>query len=408
VYTKYLTIILLFITTTLPAQQLPECWYRSQAAIDKGEYSIALQWIDSCIVQKERNYLYWLKKGEILYSQKEYQSALESLLKADKLKQGSSSYFLAKTYCVIGDTASCFVWLKTYLGISDKLSEGAVKLEPAFGKISTSKHWQKIWNSEWYSAYEKLVSDADYSISEQNWEEALDLINPRLKGNKPRPQLLALRAEAYFGLGSFRNAIDDYTIAIKKSKKNHQYLTNRAKAYFSLERYSAAINDLTKAIDLSGGKPHYFLRRAEAYYKNKEYNKAFDDISYYLSFYPSNTDASFLAAEIAIENGLYVDALFSLGKLIKTNPNEAKYFYYRAIAYIKTGNFSVAETDLNVAIAKNYKLSDSYFQRGIARLNLGDKDNACLDIDLSAKNGNFNAQELFYNKCRKPLQQQKW
>lgn len=403
-----LILSLLIVFTAIQAQQMPECWYRTQAAFEKGEYSVALQWIDSCLIQKEKNYSFWLRKGEIQYSQENYQSALESLLKAEKLKKNSSAFALAKTYCTIGDTASGFTWLKSYLGQGDKISEGEINLDPAFEKASKSYQWKKIWSKEWYSPLEKLISDAEYGLSNQSWEEVLDLLNPRLKGSKPRPQLLALRAKAFQGLGSLKSAIDDLSNAIDNSKKNHQYLAQRADVYIAQEKYSSAIEDLTKAITLSGGEPKYYRTRADAYFKNKQYNQAYEDISYYLSFYPSDSDASFLLALIAIENGSYVDALFSLGKLIKTNPNEAKYYYYRGVAYIKTENYKVAETDLDIAIKKGYKLSDSYYQRGIARINQNKKDKACSDWEEASKLGNFKAQELLYSKCNKAATIKKW
>ncbi len=399
---------LLITTTTTQAQQMPECWYRSQAAFEKGEYAVALQWIDSCIIQKEKNYSFWLRKGEIQFHKKDYQSALESLLKADKLKKNSSAYALSETYCTIGDTASGFARLKAYLGQNDKISEGEINLEPAFNKASKSYQWKKIWSKEWYSPLEKLISDAEYGLSNQSWDEVLDLLNPRLKSSKARPQLLALRARAFQGLGSYKNAMDDISAAISKSKKNHEYLAQRADVYLAQEKYNLAIEDLTKSIALSGGDPKYYRTRADAYYKNKQYNQAYDDITYYLSFYPSNSDASFQLALISIENGSYVDALFSLGKLIKTNPNEAKYYYYRGVAYIKTENFKVAESDLDVAIKKGYGLSDSYYQRGIALINQNKKDKACTNWEEASKLGNFKAQELLYSKCNKAATIKKW
>lgn len=400
-FKRILAILFLFISTFLQAQQMPKCWYKSQAALERMEYGTALQFIDSCILQKGKNYAFWLKKGEIQYDKGDYREALESLIKSDNLKQGSSSYLFAKTYCSIGDTALCFKHLKSYLGSSDKISEGLIKLEPAFEKVSSTKQWKVIWSKEWYNPYEKLVADAGYCLQNSNWEEAIDLLNPRLKGNKPRAQLLALRAEAYFGLGSFRGALDDYSTAIKRSNKNHQYFAGRAKTYISLEKYSSAIDDFSKAIEISGGKPQYSKGRAEAYYKNKQFEEAYDDIKDYLSYYPSDTDASFLFAIISIDYGSYVDALFSLGKLIKANPSEAKYYFYRGVVYIKTENFKVAEEDFNFAIAKEYNLADSYYQRGIARFKLGENNLACDDWEQASKLGNFKSQETKYKYCNK-------
>lgn len=393
--------IFILLTIDLQAQQMPEAWYRSQAAYERGEFSLALLWIDSCITQKASNSTFWERRGEILFATGELQSSIEYLLKAEKLKPNSSSYALSKVYSLKGDTALCFYWLKSYLSSNDKISEGAIKLDPVFDKVSSTKQWKKLWDKDWYSVYEKLLSDVEYSLSNQNWEEAVDLLNPRLNGSKQRPQLLYLRGKAYAGLVSYHTAIEDFTYAIKQSKKNHSYLAERAKAYTAIERFNFAIDDACEAIELSGGNPRYYLIRANAYYKNHQFDKAFDDINYYLSFYPSDSEASFQLAVIAIDAGRYVDALFSLGKLIKANPMEPKYYYYRGITYLKSANYSVAEMDFDIAISKGYKPSESYYQRGITRLNLGKKDDACKDIEVASKNGNFNAQELFYKHCKK-------
>lgn len=403
-----LIILLITLFSSLKAQQMPECWYRCQAAFEKGEYTLASKWIDSCIIQKDKSFIYWLRDGEIKYNKDDYANTLESLLKADKLKKGSSAFMLAKTYCSLNDTASCFLWLKTYLSQSDKVSEGQIKLDPAFDKVSSTPQWKKIWKNEWYNPTEKLIFDVEYSLSNESWEEALDLLNPRLNGSKPKPQLLVLRANAYYGLKSYKNAIDDYSIAIKRSKKNHQYLALRANAYIASEKYSLAVTDLTNAIALSGGNPKYYLSRAEANFKSKSFSNAFDDITYYLSFYQSDSKASLLLVQIAIENGNYVDALFRLNKLIKTSPNKIERYYYRGIIYIKTMNYQVAETDLNLVISKGYNLADSYYQRGIARINLNQKDNACKDWEKASELGNFKAQELLYSKCNKAATLKKW
>lgn len=405
---KILLVFAIFLSVGLQAQQMPEAWYRSLAAYNSGEYNLALQWIDSCIAKKGNNPLFWARRGEVLFSSGDTENALKALLKAEKLKPNSASYTLSKLYSLKGDTASCFLWLKNYLTTGDKVSEGTIKLEPAFKSVEQTKQWKQIWDKDWYSVSEKLIFDAEYSLSNQNWEEAIDLLNPRLKGNNSRPQLIFLRGKAYSGLGSYNTAIEDFSIAIKRNKKNHTYLAERSKAYLAIEKYGYAIDDASKAIELSGGDPIYFLIRSDAYYKNKQYNQAFDDLNFYLSFYPSNADASFQFAVIAIEAGRYVDALFSLGKLIKYNPSESKYYYYRGLAYLKSGNYSVAEIDFNTTISKGYKLPDSYYQRGITRLNLGKKDEACSDLEIAAKNGNFSAQELFYKNCKKGSSQQKW
>ncbi|MHC1704480.1 MAG: tetratricopeptide repeat protein [Tenuifilaceae bacterium] len=398
---KFIILLNIFVSIHTQAQKMPVNWYKSQAAIENGEYGIALQWIDSCLAKSEKNQLFLNRRGEILYYQGNYQQAIESLLKADKYKKSSSSFFLAKSYCMIDDTASCFKWLQNHLELSDKVKESSIRLEPAFKKISSTKHWNEIWKKEWYSTYDKLVADIEYHISNDRWDEALDLINSRLKGNKQRHQLLAYRARVYYKLGSYRLSVDDYSAALKKSKKNFGYFAGKARSNISLNRFSLAISDLNKSIDLSGGDPKYYRLRAEARFAEKQFEKAFEDISYYMSFYPADLESSFLLSKIAIESGNIIDALLHLGKLIKANPKVESYYYYRGIAYIKTQNYQVAEIDLNYAIQKGYKISDSYYLRGIARINQGKKDEACMDWDNALKNGNFQSQEMLFKYCNR-------
>jgi len=392
--------ILLFSYLTM-AQRLPVNWYKAQAAFENGESRSALQLIDSCITKSEKNYLFWNRRGEILLNQRDYPNAIESLLKSEKFKQGSSSFFLAKSYCALGDTASCFFWLEKHLNQSDKLKESRIKLDPAFNTITSTKHWRLIWNKEWYSTFEKLVADIDYNISNSRWDETLDLLNQWLKGSRQRHLLLAYRAKVFFEVGSYRLSVDDYSKALRKSKKNHEYFAGRAQSYLALSRFPLAINDLTKAIEYSGGDPKYYRLRAEVYFLDKKFEKAFDDISYYVQFYPGDVKSSFLFAKIAVESGNYIDALLHLGKLIKANPNDPAFHFYRGSVYFKTQNYQFAEMDLNIAIENKYNLSESFYMRGLARLNLSKKDEACSDWENALKNGSFKSQEMLYKYCKK-------
>lgn len=381
------------------AQQMPQSWYKSQAAFDKSEYSVSLQYIDSCILKSEKNPIFWNRRGEILYNQGNYNDAIVSLKKAEKYKKGLSSYNLAKSCCKLGDTASCFAWLLSHLESTPKTKESIILLDPAFEIISSTKRWENIWTKEWYSSYEKLVSEVEYLMSKSQWEEAVDILNQRLKGGRKQHILLALRAKVYYELGSYRLSVDDYTSALTKSKKNSEYFAGRASSWYALGRFGNAIGDLNKAINLSGGNPKYFRQRAEAFFANKNYDKAFEDILYYMDFYPADVESSFLLSKIAIESGHYVDALMHLGKLIKTNPQEPSYYYYRGITYLKTQSYQFAEMDLNIAIKFSYHLSDAYYFRGLARVNQSKKEDACSDWDNALKNGNFQSQEMLFKYC---------
>lgn len=64
------------------------------------------------------------------------------------------------------------------------------------------------------------------------------------------------RGSAYFRLGQYQHAIEDFTKAIRVNNdfNTHTYRNNRGGAYFKLGQYEYAIEDFTKAIS---GKPDY-------------------------------------------------------------------------------------------------------------------------------------------------------
>jgi Tfp pilus assembly protein PilF len=384
----------------LNAQQLPEAYYRLQAAIDMQDRAKALQWADSCKALKPMRFQYLVGIGDAFLLNNKYSDALEYFTKSESARSGSGSYKLAKTYCIIGDTAKCFEWLVKNLESAQREKESVILLEPVFEKYHSSISWKNIWSEDWYTSLDRTIAEAEYLNANLNYEESLELLNTRIKGTKSRYALYELRGDAYLNLNNPSVAVDDYSIAYKKSRKNPFYLVKIAEALFVKKQYPQAIKKLDQAIEKSGGNPKYHLIRANAYNEMSQPANGLQDIKYYLEFYPNDTKAIELLSQSAYDAGQYVDALFALAKLSKTNPSNPKYRYLRGLTYIKTEQSRLAITELDFAIANEYNVSDAYFYKGIALYNLGELKEACQCFSISHQYGKFEAQEWMFKLCK--------
>lgn len=382
------------------AQQMPETFYRLQAAIDMQDRAKALQWADSCKEIKPMKYQYLIGIGEAFLLNGKHSDAIECFHKAESARSGSASFKLAKTYCAIGDTANCFEWLRRNLESAQREKESVILLEGVFEKYHSSISWKNLWSKDWYTSLDKAIAEAEYLNANQNYEESLELLNTRIKGTKSRYTLYELRGDAYLNLNNPSAASDDYSIAYKKSRKNPLYLVKIAEAMITRKQYPQAIKKLDEAIEESGGNPKYHLVRAKAYNEMNQPANGLQDIKYYLEFYPNDTKAIELLSQSAYDAGLYVDALFALAKLSKTSPNNPKYRYLRGLTYIKTEQPRLAIVELDFAIVNEYSIADAYFYKALAHYSLGELKEACRCFSISHQYGKFEAQEWLFKYCK--------
>lgn len=396
----YSLILLCLLPMISGAQKLSESYFRADAAIYYHDYERAEYWIDSAISLNPRSPLLWLKKGEIQFRKQSFNEALTSFSNAEKFRIGIASYWLAKTYAMLGDTSNAFTELKRHLSIPSKETEANILLDSAFKSIKNTVQWKKIWKEEWYSSNEILFADISYLFSHNEWDHALDILNERMDGRRAGHRLYALRGEAYYHLESYNAAEKDFANALKRSKRNHIYMYWLSKAMLANGKKGKAIKLLNQAIDHSGGEPKYFKQRSIAFANSDEYSQAADDMKHYLSFYPSDGEATELLAEFSYKAGKFIEALFQLGKLIKNQPNNYRFLSMRADIYMKSSNWEMAELDLNKAITLYPEDADVFLRRGICRFNRNSTNEACSDWHKAFSLGNFEAQELIYKHCR--------
>ncbi|MBC7126268.1 MAG: tetratricopeptide repeat protein, partial [Bacteroidales bacterium] len=279
--------------------------------------------------------------------------------------------------------------------------ESSYLLSKDFSFAHSLKEWQKIWDKEWYSAIEKDIHFARYLIGNQNYDEAIELLNKRIKSKKSKAELFELRGRAHLYAGNFLLALRDFENAYHRSKRNYVYLALQANALFNLNQNGKALTQIEQAIEKSGGKPDYLLLKAKILSKLNRYSEAYETLKKYLVYFPNNTEANLNLARYAYESGYYTDALLAIAKMLKFTPDNIELILLRGKIYLKTDQPRQAIVDFEKAISQNYCTAESYLLKGLALLQVGERQEACKCFSISGSLGNIDAQGLHFNTCRK-------
>lgn len=382
------------------AQKMPECYYRAEAAVEQNDANGALQWIDSCLATKPTRYQYFILKGQALLLNQQYNDAIDAFSQAEKNHPGVASFHLAEAFCVIGDTLNCIEWTQKNLQSGFREPESSFLLNNDFKFAQRLKEWHDIWLKEWYSPIEKDIFYAKYLIENQNYDEAIELLNKRIKSKKSKAELFELRGLAHLGASNNMLALKDFEHAYHRSKRNYRYLALQARALYKLNQYSKALKFTERAIAESGGKPEYIWIKALILSELNRWDNAYEATKTYLKFYPTNLSANKLLVYCAYESGYFNDALLAIAKMLKHNPNDQELVFLRAKIYLKTDQPHQAIVDFEKTIAQGYKIPESYLDKGIALQRIGENDEACKCFSISASLGNIEAQEVYFNSCK--------
>lgn len=383
------------------SQKMPNAYYRAEAALELNDTKNALSWADSCFNAKPYRYQYYLIKGKALLQANRYNEAIEAFLQAEQQRSGIASYQLARTYCLMGDTINCIEWTRQNLQSIYREPESSYLLSDDFSFAHSLKEWQKIWDKEWYSAIEKDIHYAHYLIGNQNYDEAIELLNKRIKSKKSKAELFELRGRAHLNAGNFLLALRDFENAYHRSKRNYVYLALQANALFNLNQNGKALTQIEQTIEKSGSKPDYLLLKAKILSKLDRYSEAYETLKEYLVYFPNNTEANLNLARYAYESGYYTDALLAIAKMLKFTPDNIELILLRGKIYLKTDQPRQAIVDFEKAISQNYCTAESYLLKGLALLQAGEREEACKCFSISGSLGNIDAQGLHFNTCRK-------
>lgn len=168
------------------------------------------------------------------------------------------------------------------------------------------------------------------------------------------------QGNAYYKVGDYEGAIENYNQAIKINPKDAQAYLNRGNALYEVAQHSGdpdrlyreAIKDFNKSLNLKPTQGNAFLSRGIVRYEVAQYSKNPDDD--------------------------YQKAIYDFNQALRFTPQAAKAYVKRGIVHYKLAQYQgdlnqgykAAIADFNKALSLNPQEAEAYLKRGIVRYEL--------------------------------------
>jgi tetratricopeptide (TPR) repeat protein len=393
-----LCILLLF--PVIAVAQEPDLYFRGLSKMELENYPEAITYFSEAISEGTIKSEIYLNRARCFYESGEFNSAINDLLVAEKLKKYSGSYELARIYALTGKKDSAIFYLERHLSSSYKLPASSIKLDTAFTSLEDSRLWKDLWSKEWYNDFELLHAEIKYLIKSKQYIDALDLIDQNLTEYAHRPQIYAARGEIFIALENYHSAVTAYSHAIELTKTHTEYYIQRGTAYSKLGKYDSALDDMKRAINLEPENFSLYIELSRLYDQLKTYDKSLKEIYFYLELFPEDDHAIYQCGQIYYDQGSYLKALEWFNKCLKINKSEAEYFAARGNTYLQTKTYKYAIRDYGMSLDLDPDNPEVYLNKGLARLSLDDKKGACSDWQKAVRYGSAEARELLNIHCQ--------
>jgi len=208
-------------------------------------------------------------------------------------------------------------------------------------------------------------------------------------------QLMPNRADYHRNVGSARanlverqgpstvenleNSIADFNRALKLAPRDAETISRRGVAYMSLGDTARGLADLTQAIELDPDSPRLRTTRGYAHLNRGACSRAIEDFDEALRLGPTYLSALFGRGYCHDRLQNYDQALADFDEIIRQNPAVANAYNNRGMLRAKRGNVDGAMEDFSIAITLEPNLAGAYFNRGQLNSMRGDKNRALAD-----------------------------
>ncbi len=322
----------------------------AKEAVDKKNYSLAIEYCNKSIALQPNGWAYWERGNAYWYLYKNKEAA-EDYGNAIKYYTDNSS--IAKLYFYRGD---CYYQLFNYKDAIDDYTKAYNYSFSDYGLLYQNRGHAYKWNGNYTLAIDDYTKAISYLSS-----------NP-----KKQSTIYQYRAYCQNALKKFDEAINDYSKAIDIDPGNSTAYRYRAYAYVKMFSYEKAKNDITKAIELN----------TDTLFGKYDKAKMLNDRAFY-NYYLGNYEAGIKDCELAPKTDTSIRTYWNLGlnlaglknytksneaynkerSLSKDSSNKAILSRNIALNQIATLNYKAALEEINKAILFNASYADAYLTR---------------------------------------------
>ncbi len=152
------------------------------------------------------------------------------------------------------------------------------------------------------SKIEKQLFEALEAHSRHQYKTAVQIYTQILK-QRLKPVIRSIiynhRGMAYFVMGDYEKALNDFNRALKFDAQNLRALNNRGSTYRMLKNYNRALEDFQKSLETDSYQHETYHIRALTYFDLMDYPRALNDCNKALSLKPDYEPAKALQKLIA-------------------------------------------------------------------------------------------------------------
>jgi tetratricopeptide (TPR) repeat protein len=214
-----------------------------------------------------------------------------------------------------------------------------------------------------------------------NYKQAIEDYNRAIETNPELAVAYNDRGAAYDKLGDRVQAVSDFDRAIEIRPEYPDAYNGRGVVYSALGRNEEAISDFDKAIEINQEYAEAYNNRGIVHAAMSNPDKAISDYDIAIGINPGNAEVYYNRGIAYGKRGNHSLAIEDFDRAIEINPAHTEAHFNRCVAQDKLGNHSQAIEDCGRAVEIDPAHAEAYFNRGVAYGELGNYKQAILDFD---------------------------
>ncbi|XP_051912790.1 tetratricopeptide repeat protein 6-like [Hippocampus zosterae] len=316
---------------------------RGNCQLQLGHINEALADFESAIKHKPNEGFNYLNRALVHARLKNFRAAIDDYTQAlSMIKDSSGSY---KAYLHRGN---CLRYEKEFeRAIEDLLKACELnKIDP------------EAQNSLGMAYFDNLQYDL-----------ALDRFSKAIELNDQMAKYYNNKGLAYYHLKEYSLSLEECNKALKLDPLDSRIYYNRGNSYLALNRIPESHSDFDRSIELDGQNPKFFHSKGLAY-QDTDYERAIQFFEKALEVDPANVPSLYHLGLMQHRGGRLADAIDSLTKVLSTIGSDRLVLESRGLVYQDNKSHAKAIEDFTRAIELEPTYAEVYYYRGISKIEM--------------------------------------